>query len=65
MSAYMATTAESPYAAPDAGPIVLCKFRLCINTFFDGGAGVCVDPLFYFNGAGAVVEFVGYVRGLG
>lgn len=51
-------------AAPDAGVFVLDQFWFLRVGGVVGG-GVDVDPLFYFDGAGAVVEFVGNVGGLG
>lgn len=66
VGADVASVVESLQAAPDAGPFVLGELG------FGGGGvgggvhgGVGVDPLFHFDGAGAVVEFVGYVCGLG
>ena len=37
----------------------------CRGGFAVSGGRVAVDPLLYFDEAGAVVEFVGYVCGLG
>lgn len=62
--------AESFEAAPDAGEGV---FDECWFVGGGGGGGsrgvgrggVEINPLFYFDGAGSVVEFVGYVCGLG
>lgn len=55
-------------AAPDAGVVVFGESGLAGGVGGQGGVegvgGVGVDPLFDFDGAGAVVEFVGYVCGL-
>lgn len=63
----VAFVVEGLHAAPDAGPLSDFQFALP----GDGVAelvvfrGVGVDPLFDLDGAGAVVEFVGHVCGLG
>ena len=58
---------ESLEAAPDARPFVLDELRFRGAGVVVGGVhgGVGVDPLLHFYGAGAVVELVGYVCGLG
>ncbi len=65
MRTNVSSVVECFQTSPDTSPFVDYKFR------FRGRRGVghfaCsvgVNPLLDFNGAGAVVEFVGYVRGL-
>ena len=60
----MAFVIESLQPAPDACVFVLGKLRFLRVGGVRGG-GVDVDPLFHLDGAGAVVEFVGDVGGLG
>ncbi len=64
VGADVALVVEGLEAAPDAGVVVFNEFWFLV---FGGvvGGGVDVDPLFYFDSAGAVVEFVGDVGGLG
>ena len=67
MCSHVAFIVERLQTAPDARPFVLDELGLG----GDGGVGhgvhggVGVDPLFDFYRAGAVVELVGYVCGLG
>lgn len=66
MSANVTFIIESLQSAPDSSPFVLHELR-----FRGGGAihvhgsGVGVDPLLDFDGAGAIIDFVGYIRCLG
>ena len=65
----VAFVVEGFEAAPNAGVFVFGESGLRggggAEGVVEGGGGVRVDPLFDFDGAGAVVEFVGYVCGLG
>ncbi len=64
----VAFVVEGFQAAPDAGVGVFDESRFGVVGVVGrvhGCDGVGVDPLFYFNGAGAIVEFVSYVCGLG
>ena len=62
----MAFVVEGLQPAPDTCPFVLDEFGLRDCGVGHGVHGsVGVDPLFDFYCAGAVVEFVGYVCGLG
>lgn len=67
MGSNMTLVVESLQPAPDTGPFVLEEFGFRGVGGFDvhRGRGVGVNPLFHFYGAGAVVEFVRYVGGLG
>lgn len=64
VGADVALVVEGLEAAPDAGVVVFDEFGFLGIGGIVGG-GVDVDPLFYFDGAGAVVELVGDVGGLG
>lgn len=67
VGADVAAVVESFEPAPYARPLVLGQFRFGAEDasgVVGAGAAVCVNPLFHFNGAGAVVEFVGYIGGL-
>ena len=59
MCAYMAFIVEGFQSSPYPRPTVRFQLR------FRGRVVVGVDPLFYFDGTGAVVHFVGDVCGLG
>lgn len=63
----VAFVVEGFHAAPDAGPFADLQLALAGDGVAElvvlGRVGV--DPLFDFDGAGAVVELVGHVRGLG
>ena len=55
-------------AAPDAGVFVLGEFGLGrggSKGVVQGSVGVGIDPLLHLYRTGAVVEFVGYICGLG
>ena len=64
VGADVAFVVEGLEAAPDVGVVVFGEFGFW-GIGGIGGRGVDVDPLFDFDGAGAVVEFVGDVGGLG
>lgn len=63
----VALVVEGFHAAPDAGPLADLQLALAGDGVAElvvlGGVGV--DPLLDLDGAGAVVELVGHVRGLG
>lgn len=68
MGTDVAAVVEGFEPAPDARPLVFDQFWFST----DGAARVVeacavagVDPLFHFNRAGAVIQLVGYVGGLG
>ena len=60
----MSLVIERLQPAPDACVFILSKLRFLRVGGVRGG-GVDVDPLFHLDGAGAVVELVGDVGGLG
>ena len=66
VGADVAFVVEGFQLSPDAGPFILDELGLC-GTAVDvhGVLRVCIDPLFDFHCAGAVVKFVGYVSRLG
>ena len=62
MGSDVAFIVESLQAAPDTGPFVLDELWFRWGGVRGGvHSSIGVDPLFHFYGAGAVVEFVGYV----
>ena len=66
MGSHVAFIVESLQPAPDTCPFVIDEFWLCDCGVGHGVHGsIGVDPLFHLYCAGAVVEFVGYVCGLG
>lgn len=65
MRAYMSPPSKSLDPAPCPSPIVLYQFRFVATAFFDRCAAVCIYPLLYFHRSCAIIEFVGYVGGLG
>ena len=68
VGAHMATVVEGFEPAPYACPLVLDQFRFSaegVGGVVEAGGAVGVNPLFHFDGASAVVEFVGNVGSLG
>ena len=56
----VALAVEGLQTAPDAQVLPFFRLGLCVCL-----VGICVYPLLYFDYAGAVVDFVGCVCGLG
>ena len=66
VGADVAFVVEGFQLSPDASPFVLNKLGLCgAAVDVHGVLRVCIDPLFDFYCAGAVVEFVCYIGRLG
>lgn len=65
MRAYMSPPSKSLDTAPCPSPIVLYQFRFVATAFFYRRAAVCIYPLLYFYRSCPIIEFVGYVGGLG
>lgn len=65
---YVAPVVERFQLSPDPSPIVFYQFWSggnSISGIVNRRALIGVNPLFYFNGASAIVELVGYVCSLG
>lgn len=66
VGADVAFVVEGFQLSPDASPFILDKLGFCgAAVDVHGVLRVCIDPLFDFYCAGAVVKFVGYVGRLG